>query len=57
MRTMPSAPVERYDVNGTLNFVTSESNRRYIAPGDELNTGTYEKRVVRTHDARPSATS
>jgi len=54
-RSMPSAIVPGHDVNGALNFITSKINRRYIAPGNELNAGTYETHVVPIGDARPTA--
>jgi hypothetical protein len=41
-------------VNATLNFIspTSKFNRRYFAPGAEVNTGVYEEHTVTINDAR-----
>jgi hypothetical protein len=43
-------------VNATLNFIspTSDFNRRYFVPGDEINTGVYEPHDVIINDARGS---
>jgi hypothetical protein len=41
-------------VNATLNFISPSShfNRRYFAPGAEVNTGVYEEHAVIIQDAR-----
>lgn len=52
--TSPS--VTAYDVPAaTLSFITptSQFNRRYVAPGEEINTGVYEDKKVVIRDARP----
>jgi hypothetical protein len=52
--TSPSINV--YDVPAaTLSFITptSKFNRRYVAPGEEINTGIYEDKKVVIRDARP----
>jgi hypothetical protein len=44
------------DVSAKLTFITQTSkfNRRYVAPGEEVNTGVYEDREVLIRDARPN---
>ena len=44
------------DVHTKMRFVKADSkdNRRYITPGLEINTGTYEEREVLVRDARPN---
>jgi hypothetical protein len=44
------------DVLATLSFITptSKFNRRYVAPGEEINTGVYEDKKVVIKDARPA---
>jgi hypothetical protein len=52
--TSPS--IKAYDVPAaTLSFITptSKFNRRYVAPGEEINTGIYEDKKVVIRDARP----
>ena len=47
------------DVATTLSFITptSDFNRRYIAPSDEVNTGVYNDYKVVIKDARPNRSS
>jgi hypothetical protein len=47
-------PSNNRDVNATLKFITSTSkfNRRYVAPGEEVNTGVYEDKEVFIRDGR-----
>jgi hypothetical protein len=42
------------DVSATLKFITptSKFNRRYVAPGQEVNTGVYEDKKVEIKDGR-----
>lgn len=35
----------------------SKMNRRYMAAGEEVNTGKYETKTVLVHDARPEISS
>ena len=46
-------------VETQLNYLSRDSkiNRRYFAPGAELNTGKYEMRNVIIRDARPDRAS
>jgi hypothetical protein len=48
--------VNKRDVEATLSFITptSKFNRRYVAPGEEINTGVYEDKKVIIQDARPN---
>jgi hypothetical protein len=48
--------VNNRDVEATLSFITPTSrfNRRYVAPGEEINTGVYEDKKVIIQDARPN---
>jgi len=50
---MVNAPNEG-DVATKLVYITSTSkfNRRYVAPGEEINTGVYEDKNVTIRDAR-----
>ena len=50
---MVNAPNER-DVATKLVYITptSKFNRRYVAPGEEINTGVYEDKNVTIRDAR-----
>ena len=43
-----------HDVPARLSFITptSKFNRRYVAPGEEVNTGVYEDKDVLIRDAR-----
>jgi hypothetical protein len=43
------------DVATKLSYITptSKFNRRYVAPGAEINTGVYEEKEVVIKDARP----
>jgi len=51
---MVNAPNGR-DVATKLTYITptSKFNRRYVAPGEEINTGVYEDKNVTIRDARP----
>jgi len=51
---MVNAPENDRDVVTKLTFITptSKFNRRYVAPGEEVNTGVYEDRDVIVRDAR-----
>jgi hypothetical protein len=51
---MVNAPENDLDVVTKLTFITptSKFNRRYVAPGEEVNTGVYEDRDVIVRDAR-----
>ena len=42
-------------VEAEINYLALGSfiNRRFVAPGDEVNTGTYRSYPVRIRDARP----
>jgi hypothetical protein len=52
---LPDTKSDR-DVRATLTFITptSKFNRRYVAPGEEINTGVYEDKKVVIKDARPT---
>jgi hypothetical protein len=51
-----ATPANNRDVEATLSFITptSKFNRRYVAPGEEINTGVYEDKKVIIQDARPN---
>jgi hypothetical protein len=53
-----TASIAGQDVVSTMQFIKSSSklNRRYISPGEEVNTGEYEVRQVFIRDARPHIT-
>jgi hypothetical protein len=56
MVNVTSLPVNSYNVpEASLSFITptSKFNRRYVAPGEEINTGIYEDKTVVIRDARP----
>lgn len=42
-------------IQGEVNYLSPETtiNRRFVAPGEVLKTGTYESRTVTIHDGRP----
>ena len=42
-------------IDADLSFITPRSkvNRRYVSPGKDVNTGVYETKKVKIHDARP----
>jgi hypothetical protein len=46
---------EPHDVDSQMLFIKRDSkiNRRYITPGQEVNTGKYEVHKVHIRDARP----
>jgi len=52
---MPVTELEAIDAQ--INYLTPGSfiNRRFVAPGDEANTGTYEPHVVKVRNARLAA--
>jgi len=43
------------DVHTKLSYITptSKFNRRYVAPGAEVNTGVYEEKDILIKDGRP----
>jgi len=52
---MVNASENAHDVVAKLSYITptSKFNRRYVAPGAEVNTGVYEDKDVLIRDARP----